>query len=136
MTTPKTLRKIRKVLNAVRKHGASVEKACKGAGVSRNKFYQWMNESTKNKERYYKIIDSRSIVVEDALYNSALKGNTTAQIFWLKNRAEKRWQDRVLNENKYIPTTSEEVKEALNDIAYKEGISVEELCEREGIENE
>lgn len=32
--------------------------------------------------------------VENALYKSALDGNTTAQIFWLKNRKPKQWRDR------------------------------------------
>ena len=33
--------------------------------------------------------------VENALLKSALEGNTTAQIFWLKNRKTKQWRDKV-----------------------------------------
>ncbi len=33
-------------------------------------------------------------VVEDALWRKAMDGNTTAIIFWLKNRSPVRWQDR------------------------------------------
>lgn len=32
--------------------------------------------------------------VENALLKSALEGNTTAQIFWLKNRKRNKWKDR------------------------------------------
>ena len=32
--------------------------------------------------------------VENALFKAALEGNTTAQIFWLKNRKTKEWRDR------------------------------------------
>ena len=32
--------------------------------------------------------------VENALLKSALEGNTTAQIFWLKNRKKTKWRDR------------------------------------------
>ena len=31
--------------------------------------------------------------VEESLYRNALAGNTTAQIFWLKNRRPDRWRD-------------------------------------------
>ena len=33
--------------------------------------------------------------VENALLNSALEGNTTAQIFWLKNRRPDKWRDKI-----------------------------------------
>ena len=32
--------------------------------------------------------------VAQSLYNTALSGNTTAQIFWLKNRRSKVWRDK------------------------------------------
>lgn len=32
--------------------------------------------------------------VENALLKSAMEGNTTAQIFWLKNRKKTKWRDR------------------------------------------
>ena len=33
--------------------------------------------------------------VEQALYQNALKGSATAQIFWLKNRRPERWNDKA-----------------------------------------
>lgn len=33
-------------------------------------------------------------MVENALFKSAMEGNTTAQIFWLKNRRPARWRDK------------------------------------------
>lgn len=33
--------------------------------------------------------------VENALLKSALEGNTTAQIFWLKNRRKEQWREKV-----------------------------------------
>lgn len=32
--------------------------------------------------------------VENALFKSALEGNVTAQIFWLKNRKPEQWRDK------------------------------------------
>ncbi len=51
--------------------------------------------------KYYRdVLTTGSLVatakVTESLYNNAVKnGNVTAQIFWLKNRAPDRWQDRV-----------------------------------------
>lgn len=36
--------------------------------------------------------------VVGALYRGALAGNTTAQIFWLKNRKRNEWRDKVDHE--------------------------------------
>jgi hypothetical protein len=32
--------------------------------------------------------------VESALFQNAMSGNVTAQIFWLKNRKPERWNDK------------------------------------------
>lgn len=94
--TEMTLRKIENALIALRE-GASIVDACKGAQISRNALYEWRYQDPANRELMDKILDARSMVVEDALYKSAVKGNTTAQIFWLVNRTN-RW--RNLNEQK------------------------------------
>ncbi len=36
--------------------------------------------------------------VENALLSAALDGNTTAQIFWLKNRRPDKWRDKPASE--------------------------------------
>ena len=53
--------------------------------------------------------------VENALLKSALEGNTTAQIFWLKNRRKQQWRDKV-----EVETNGEElnkVRELLTKIS-------------------
>ena len=35
--------------------------------------------------------------VENALLKRALSGDTTAQIFWLKNRKPEKWRDKPLD---------------------------------------
>lgn len=56
--------------------------------------------------------------VENALLKSALEGNTTAQIFWLKNRRKMQWRDKVeyenTNENKN--GVMDELVEALKNV--------------------
>ena len=57
--------------------------------------------------------------VENALLKSALEGNTTAQIFWLKNRRKMQWRDKI----EYETNTDElnKVKELLSKIS--EGVN-------------
>jgi hypothetical protein len=53
----------------------------------KNKYPAILNALKKGKE----VAD---YTVENALYRSALEGNTTAQIFWLKNRRPDKWRDK------------------------------------------
>lgn len=54
----------------------------------KNKYPTFLTALKKGKE----VVDFE---VENALLKSALEGNTTAQIFWLKNRKPKEWRDKV-----------------------------------------
>ena len=53
----------------------------------KNKYPEFANALKKGKE----IVDFE---VENALLKRALSGDTTAQIFWLKNRKPKLWRDK------------------------------------------
>ena len=60
-----------------------------GAGVA---LVTPMNaDGSVNWQRLGELIDFQ---VENALLSSALEGNTTAQIFWLKNRRPDKWRDK------------------------------------------
>ena len=74
--------------------GTSFIKACKAADVNQATFWKWRQKSKPLDERVLEILNSRTQTVEDALFSNAVKGNVTAQIFWLKNRAPDRWKDR------------------------------------------
>ena len=73
--------------------GSSISESCEAAHVSRATIWRWRKRNKGFDNKTLSIIDSRTQSVEDALYASALKGNVTAQIFWLKNRASDRWKD-------------------------------------------
>jgi len=58
--------------------------------------------------------------VESALYESAVKGNLGAQVFFLKNRASDRWRDRTeIDQNvRSVPTrelTDDELQRAVEE---------------------
>ena len=120
-STKVTLRKIETVLESLRE-GAGIDESCQNASINRVTFWKWKNSSPENEQKYYDVVDSRTLLVEDALYRNAISGNTTAQIFWLKNRAMTRWMDRVEQDLNlkgkidYVPDFSKFTKEELKEI--------------------
>ena len=79
--------------------GLTDEQIAKNKGIGERTLYEW-------KEKYPQISQSlkkgKEVVdyhVENALLFSALEGNTTAQIFWLKNRRPDKWRDKQKEEN-------------------------------------
>jgi len=87
-----TKKKIKIFLESLQK-GVSISQACESADLNRTTLWLWRKKDKKLDEEILAILDSRTQVIEDALYKSAINGNITAQIFWLKNRAPKRWRD-------------------------------------------
>lgn len=74
--------------------GLTEEQIASNIGISRSTLNEW-------KERFPDISDTlkrgKEVVdyeIENALAQSALDGNVTAQIFWLKNRRPDKWKDK------------------------------------------
>jgi len=76
-------------------NGVSILKASKGAGVDYSTIWRWRRDDSEFDEKITAIMDSRIMIVEDALFLNAAKGNLGAQIFWLKNRSGGRWKDKT-----------------------------------------
>ena len=76
------------------RNGLTMEDIAHNIGISKVTLYDWMskfpNISNALKENR-EVADTR---VENALYEKALSGDTTAMIFWLKNRKSKEWRDK------------------------------------------
>ena len=66
-------------------------------GISVTTVYDWMNKNPKIAAAIKKGRDKSIDMVENALFKSAISGNVTAMIFYLKNRAPERYKDRVDN---------------------------------------
>lgn len=66
-------------------------------GVCVTTVYDWMNKNPEIAAAIKKGRDKSIDMVENALFNSAINGNVTAMIFYLKNRAPERYKDRVDN---------------------------------------
>ena len=75
--------------------GLTYEQIAHNMGIGLTTLKEWRQkeptiQSTLKRGR--EVVDYE---VENALLKSALEGNTTAQIFWLKNRRKQQWRDKV-----------------------------------------
>lgn len=75
--------------------GLTDEQIAKKMGVRTSTLYDWKNKYSEISESLKKGKEVVDYQVENALLSSALDGNTTAQIFWLKNRRPDKWRDKV-----------------------------------------
>lgn len=62
--------------------------------VSEATLYNWRNEHPEFLEALSDGKENADAAVAKSLYQQALSGNTTAQIFWLKNRRKRDWRDK------------------------------------------
>ncbi len=76
------------------RNGATEKDVAERLGISERSFYEYKNEFSQFSQVLKKTRDAVDGEVENALLQSALSGNTTAQIFWLKNRRPKQWRDK------------------------------------------
>lgn len=75
--------------------GLTDEQIAKNIGIKRPTLYEWKKKHPDISDALKKgkaIIDYE---VENALLKNALEGDTTAQIFWLKNRRSNMWRNKV-----------------------------------------
>lgn len=63
-------------------------------GINRTTLYDWKKKFSDISNALKKGKEVVDYQVENALLNKALDGDTTAQIFWLKNRRPDKWRDK------------------------------------------
>lgn len=80
------------------RNGLTNEQIASNMGIAVSTLWEWRKKSPKISSALKIGKDEADIQVENALYKEALKGNTTAIIFWLKNRKSKEWRDKIQQE--------------------------------------
>lgn len=78
--------------------GLTDEQIAKNMGISAKTLWDWKNKHSNICNALKKGKEVVDYEVENALLSSALEGNTTAQIFWLKNRRPDKWRDKQKEE--------------------------------------
>ena len=102
--------------------GSSVTTACIGADCSRDSFYEWL----KNDKTFAKAVDtakkSRCVVLEDAMFKTAIGGNATMQIFLSCNMMPEKFKSvnhQVLTFSKEIEEGKKVLGEAIDEMQKK-----------------
>lgn len=101
--------------------GLTDEQIAHNIGISRKTLADWKNKYGDISDTLKKgkaIVDYE---VENALLKKALEGDTTAAIFWLKNRKPNEWRDKKETElsggvavNPFTNLTEEELRKLAN----------------------
>lgn len=74
--------------------GLTDEQIAEKLGISIRTYYEYKVKHSQFSQALKKGKELVDYQVEKALLNKALKGDTTAIIFWLKNRRPDKWRDR------------------------------------------
>jgi transposase-like protein len=74
--------------------GLTDEQIAHNMGIATGTLYEWKKKYHEIAESLKKSKEVADREVENALYKKALSGDTTAIIFWLKNRRPNDWRDK------------------------------------------
>lgn len=75
--------------------GLTEEQIAHNMGIGRTTLYEWKQKEPNIANSLKKGREVVDFEVENALLKNALSGNVTAQIFWLKNRKQKEWREKI-----------------------------------------
>lgn len=90
--------------------GLTEEQIAHNMGVSSSTLREWKHKYPAILAALKKGKEVVDYIVENALFKSAIEGNTTAQIFWLKNRKPNTWRDKP------VDTANEEVLDRVKEL--------------------
>lgn len=74
--------------------GLTEEQIARNIGCGLSTLKEWKNKFPAILDALKRGKEVVDFEVENALLKSAMDGNTTAQIFWLKNRRPDKWRDK------------------------------------------
>lgn len=99
--------------------GLTNEQIASNIGINVKTLYDWKNKESNIRNALKEGREVVDFLVENALLKSALEGNVTAQIFWLKNRKKEQWREKQEysndNELQKLDKLLEEQKNAYMD---------------------
>lgn len=86
------------LLHGWKRDGLTDEQIAMKMGINVSTLYRWKDDHSEICEALKSGAEVADFQVENALYKAALDGNTTAMIFWLKNRMPRKWRDKPADE--------------------------------------
>ena len=103
------------------RNGATDEEVAKRLGVAYSTLREYKTEFSAFSAVLKETKDIVDAQVENALLQNALKGNITAQIFWLKNRRAKQWREKPVEVENNQERKLDELINALNGRGNNDG---------------
>ena len=100
--------------------GLTDEQIARNMGINPATLYEWKKKYPKIAESLKRSKDVADRQVENALFENAISGNITAQIFWLKNRKPDKWRDKQEYEDRTAIEKLDEILKGLHDNAAKQ----------------
>lgn len=97
--------------------GLTNEQIAKNMGISVKTLYEWQKTKSEFRNALKKGKEVADYEVENALFKAAIEGNTTAMIFWLKNRRPDKWRDKVEQEQDIKQEINVSIKEDISEYA-------------------
>lgn len=82
------------LLESWARDGLTEVQIAENIGISARTLLNWKKRSIPIFLALKKGKEISDYQVENALFKSAIEGNVTAQIFWLKNRKPEQWRDK------------------------------------------
>lgn len=82
--------------------GMSEQEIARSLNISQSTLYRWKTEHPELAEALRQGREAVDYQVESALLHTALNGNTTAQLFWLRNRRPDKWKDKPEQKNESL----------------------------------
>ena len=99
--------------------GLTDEQIARNMGINPATLYEWKKKYPKIAESLKRSKDVADRQVENALFENAISGNITAQIFWLKNRKPDKWRDKQEYEDRTAIDKLDSILKELRDNAAK-----------------
>lgn len=100
--------------------GLTDEQIARNMGINPATLYEWKKKYPKISKSLKRSKDVADRQVENALFENAINGNITAQIFWLKNRKPDKWRDKQEYEDRTAIEKLDEILKGLHDNAAKQ----------------
>ena len=100
--------------------GLTDEQIARNMGINPATLYEWKKKYPKIAESLKRSKDVADRQVENALFENAISGNITAQIFWLKNRKPDKWRDKQEYEDRTAIDKLDGILQELRDNAAKQ----------------
>lgn len=82
--------------------GLTIQDIANNIGINKKTLYDWMHKSSNICNALKIGREQADYTIVNALYNKAKSGDTTAMIFWLKNRISDKWRERQDNNVNFV----------------------------------